>query len=512
MSIGASAGDGPRAQPAPLGADVERCFEPSEAAAASLETGEPSQRTLAQCHALIAQGRHGEALALLGERIGGMHGDAALMAGVLRGTVLVRSGAADSALAVLHAVRAQWPDASPHVRSELSLAIALAHYQRGKFDAVEKALAGVQASDGANYARTFMYRGYLALQRNDYSDAVNRFKGSLEVLDRSSAANVGMEEGIVRTMSLIAAELVDASLWSYIEQRARRCALFTGGVHSRRYGFQWARSLHYETHGRPGEALLAVRESVSAAPTAQFHLASLCQRATVLLRYNQRLACADAAMTIRDRFMALEPCSVKRWDHALIPLAVAEVLASAGDVSGAVAAMNAERHDTPAAYGWSDPIGAYRFHVQGILADAKGESFRARHCYRRAFGLYSELGFANRAMAVALSMTGAGPDARMLSYLEGHASELAADSWIRQRCVALNVPPRDSVAASLSRSDREVLALLVEGRSTAEISVLRNRTPQTVRNTISRLNGTFGVRNRQALVRECIRRKLFAPP
>jgi DNA-binding CsgD family transcriptional regulator len=146
-----------------------------------------------------------------------------------------------------------------------------------------------------------------------------------------------------------------------------------------------------------------------------------------------------------------------------------------------------------------------------MLAEAKGESLRAQHCYRRAFRLYADLGFVHRAMTVALQALEIDRDPAMLEYLDRHARGLTTESWIVRRCLALGTGQEEAMLKRLSRSDREVLMLLSEGRSTAEIAAQRNRTQQTVRNTISRLNHLFGVDNRQALLRECVRRKLFEP-
>ncbi|MBV8299622.1 MAG: helix-turn-helix transcriptional regulator [Candidatus Eremiobacteraeota bacterium] len=62
------------------------------------------------------------------------------------------------------------------------------------------------------------------------------------------------------------------------------------------------------------------------------------------------------------------------------------------------------------------------------------------------------------------------------------------------------------VQTPLSRAEREVLDLLLAGTSTREIALRRGRSEKTVRNTISSLLKTFGVKNRHELVVERMRR------
>ena len=352
-----------------------------------------------------------------------------------------------------------------------------------------------------------------AAQRRDI-DPLELYASAIDTSDyvsRMAPQVRRLVPAIGRLMSLIAIELLDGELWSYVEERAERYQLFAAGTVYAKFVFQYTRSIHAETHGRPRDALLAARDAARTASTAQERLLALCRRATVLLRYGERLAYDDLALSIRERFHALEPQSVRNWEVTAVPLAVAEVLALMGDIAGASSAAEfAMNGAMPSTDDWSAPTDAYRSHVAGMLAEAKGQSLRARHCYRRAFQRYADLGFAHRAIVVALHITKWNKDPALLGYLRRYSRGLLADSWIVRQCAALGALEHDAVLARVTSAEREVLALLVAGCSTAEIAARRNRTVQTVRNTISRLNHAFGVDNRQALVRECVRRKLFS--
>ena len=66
------------------------------------------------------------------------------------------------------------------------------------------------------------------------------------------------------------------------------------------------------------------------------------------------------------------------------------------------------------------------------------------------------------------------------------------------------------MVAELTQGERAVLEMMCEGKSTAEIADARNRSKQTIRNTVSRILAAFQVADRSALLRECLRRGIIA--
>ena len=63
--------------------------------------------------------------------------------------------------------------------------------------------------------------------------------------------------------------------------------------------------------------------------------------------------------------------------------------------------------------------------------------------------------------------------------------------------------------AKLTDVQREVLALICQGKSNPEIARLRNRSLHTVRNLVVRLFEIFEVKSREELAVECVRRGLM---
>ena len=115
------------------------------------------------------------------------------------------------------------------------------------------------------------------------------------------------------------------------------------------------------------------------------------------------------------------------------------------------------------------------------------------------------------ALLAALRLAQLNGDPALLAFVEGHARTLPASSWIRTESARFAAWRNDPSLAELTRAEREVLELLYEGKSTAEIAAVRGRSTQTIRNTVSKLLRTFAVDNRQGLVKECARRGAFPP-
>jgi DNA-binding CsgD family transcriptional regulator len=66
-------------------------------------------------------------------------------------------------------------------------------------------------------------------------------------------------------------------------------------------------------------------------------------------------------------------------------------------------------------------------------------------------------------------------------------------------------------ALRLTAVQREVLALICQGKSNPDIARLRKRSLHTIRNLVARLFVVFGVSSREELAVEAVRRGLYAP-
>jgi two-component system, NarL family, invasion response regulator UvrY len=86
-------------------------------------------------------------------------------------------------------------------------------------------------------------------------------------------------------------------------------------------------------------------------------------------------------------------------------------------------------------------------------------------------------------------------------YFVGRVAELAAE--------ALATPPQDEALASLSMRERQVMLLVVHGRSSAEVAAELHLSAKTVDTYRSRLMAKLGVPDVQGLVRFAVRAGLI---
>ena len=371
------------------------------------------------------------------------------------------------------------------------------------------------------YARALEARGWIAKVRNDFSAAVAAFEASLAQLERCRQFDRFLEANLVTTLGYIAVELLDSPRWAAVQERARRVRWDARGLEYYRFWFEMNRSMADEIEGKPREALQAARDAAAGAPSGAFRLFAECRRAAVLFSYGELLGFGDLAASIRAEFEAIDLRLLHAFEEINLPVVVAETLALIGDGPGAAAALRRLDTLSPAqlALLHDEPMKrAYLTFVEGLVADANRDAFRARHRYRDAFRAFTAIGMTRRAVLAALRLGELNGDDDALAYVEERVRTLPPPSWIRARSSRLAAWETDALLAELTRAEREVLLLLYEGKSTAEIAALRGRSTQTIRNTVSKLLQMFAVDNRQALIKECASRGAFraaasaAPP
>jgi DNA-binding CsgD family transcriptional regulator len=435
-------------------------------------------------------------------------------AAALLGTAYSRSGDVERGLATLHEAARVTAAADAATRSEVALGIALSHYQRRDLAAAEDALRGVDPACGMTYARALECRGWIAKTRNDFSAAVAAFDASLGQLDRIPEKNPFLEANVVATLAYIAVELLDFERWEAVMERAERVPWDSSGLEYYRFWLEMTRSMADEIVGRPRAALQAARNAAAYAPSAAFRLFAECRRAAVLFSYGELLGFEDLAAAIRAELASVDLRLLHAFEEINLPVVVAETLALIGDGAGAAAALHRLDTMTPSqlALLHDEPMKrAYFAFVEGLVADAGHDSFRAQHRYREALRGFTAIGMARRVLLAALRLAGLTREPALLALVRERARALPAASWIRAQSARLSAWSEDPLLAGLTRAEREVLELLYEGKSTAQIAAARGRSAQTIRNTVSKLLRAFAVDNRQALIKECAARGAFPP-
>ena len=495
-----------------LDGDAERCLALCDRVESDGAASEDAVALL-RARALLRLRRAPEAIAFLSERFGAAaeHG-AKPVATMLLGTALVRSGDIERGLAALHDARRNAGAADIALCSEISLGIALARYNAGDLVDAEAELDRVDARSEIVYARALELRGWIAKRRGDFSAAAERFESALAQFDRSRQRDRFSEASVVTALGNIAVELLDEARWDAMRRRGERIAWGGEAMAYYRFWHEMNRSMGDETYGRPREALHAARKAAASAPSDAFRIFAHCRRAAVLLAYDELLGYEDLAATIRAEFDAIDIGALRAFEEINLPAVVVATLASIGDAAGAASAL--ERLNALSAAQLvvltDEPLErGYLTYVEALVADANGDTFSAQHGYGDALRAFREAGAIRRAVLAALRLVDLNADESAQRYVDAQVAPLPAESWLRVRAAKASERRDDPLFADLTRAEREVLELLYEGRSTADIAAIRARSPQTIRNTVSRLLKAFGVDNRAALISECRRRSLF---
>ena len=471
-----------------------------------------SQLALLRARALLRLGRPHEAVAVV-SGVFIAHGtlDASLTARMLLGQAYVRLGEYERGLSVLEEAYRGADAAHPTVRSEVALNVGLGYYGLGKLDEADAALQLVSDRADIVHARALEYRGWVALARFDFAAATRLFIEALRRLDACRHYDRFLEANAIQAVAILAAERFDRTAWIFAEPRAERFDWSAEGLAQPRFGIAISGSMLFEADGRIADALLAAREAESAAPSPAYALVAQVRRAAVLRAVDERFAHADLVGAVRRELDRLDVAAL-HGDARDLPFALAEEVAYAGDVPGARALVK-RCDDLPQPSGVTVAPGdpresARRVFLEAVIADAAGDQREAHAHYQRAFQLYHRLGWERRALQAALRLGELTGQTYLLEYADRTLRKLSAGSPFRTR---RNHPVlADPDVAGLSRTERAVLMMLCDGKTTVEIAQARARSKQTIRNTISRILTSFGVADRPALLRECLRRGIIA--
>ncbi len=473
-----------------------------------------SQLALLRARALLRVQRPDDAIKVVGDAFVA-HGtlDASLTARMLLGTAYVRRGDHRHGIAILEEAQRAGPHAHPTIRSEIALSIAFGYYCLRQLEDAEHALDLISSDADIVHARALEHRGWIAIARSDFATATDNFSGSIRRLDDCRHYDRFLEAQSIFALSMLAAERLDRPTWLFAEHRSDRFDWSASGLVAPQFWVRNYTSMMYEADGRIGEALRLAGDAEQLAGSSVLRLFAQCRRAAILRGVGERFAHADLVRTLRRELDTVEEATLQ-GDHQLIPLSVAEEVAYTGDVVGARALLkryDAQGSPSTATALANDPrLNASRAFVDGVVADAAGDRQQAHHSFRQAFQVFKRIGYERRALLAALRLGEITGQTYLLDYVDRTLRKVSDHSPLRARARRHNPLLKDPIAAELSSTERAVLEMMCEGKSTAEIADARSRSKQTIRNTVSRILTAFAVSDRSSLLRECLRRGIIA--
>ena len=490
--------------------DFQRCLELAD----FLAHRKPEQRrdiSLLQARALLRLRRFDDAVDVLrGAFPDDDSLDASLTAQMLLGAAYVRRGDVAQGLSLLERTQHAALEGHPAIRSEIALHRALGHYARRELASAELAIAGVSRGSDIVYARAAELQGWIAMARADYDAATEHFCTALRRIDACRHRDAFLEANVLQALAFLAPDRFDWQTWSLIESRLLLLEWSTKELALPRFWIALAASTIEELEGRTLDALRSAGTAERLAPSPGFRVLARTRRAAISRAAGEPLAHRDHTASARAQFERLD---VRRLsgDERYLPLALADEVAYAGDLEGARALVELHRArgaDSPLTSLMGDVrLTAQLRAVEAKIAELAGERDAAHRAYAEAFRTFRKIGFTRRAVIVALRLAPLSGHGYLYEYAVRSTRTLPPSSWMRLALREREDLYTDETARKLTNAQREILLLVCEGKSNAEIAALRGRSVHTIRNAIAAMFRIFEVDSRTALAAEYHRRR-----
>jgi DNA-binding CsgD family transcriptional regulator/tetratricopeptide (TPR) repeat protein len=435
--------------------------------------------------------------------------DEDVTAQMVAGEIAVRSGEVRHGLDILRAAEARSSRAHRTIRQELALDLALAHYCLHEFDVAEQLLATIPPDADLVHARAIQYHGWIAFARGATETARVRFVDALRALDAGNYRDRYLEASCVRVLAHLAAERMDRPTWEFVRKRRVAIDWSAKNLIEPHYFIAYcAATYELDAEGNAVSAAREARHAEELAPNEAFRVQARCKRAAIAHAVGEPVARHDHLDAAAELFATLD-LSKLAGDEKVVPLILAEELA---DCRPSDALLLIDRYlslspPAPMRISAQSPLGeAYRYFVEGHAMENAGRRNEAIRAYRTAFETFRRCTYTRRAVMSALALWRLTGDQRYAKYASTATRALSSRSALRQK-VAHQIAP----AIRLTAVQREVIALICQGKSNPEIARLRKRSLHTVRNLVARLFELFEVQSREQLAVECVRRGLYSP-
>jgi len=487
--------------------DYERCLHLCD----GVRFGDPETRChvgLLRARALLRLDRPADALGALTDVAPLVTGtDEALTHQMLTGEAQVRSGQLELGLTLLRNAQRGASHAHPTIRSEIALNIGLAHYGRQEWVAAERALKLVEKNADLVYARAIQFRAWIAFSRGALERAAKLFVLSLSTLNHCRHYDRFFEANCVRALAHLALERLDPRLWTIVDKRRAGLDWSSNGLSHPRFHLAYcAAAYRLDVEGSALEAAREARQAERTAPSDALRVQSTCKRASIARYTGEVHSHIDHLESACETLAELDVASFS-GDETVVPLVIAEELASADSAEAravfdkycglaAISPMRQLAH--------TSATETYRQFVEAMIYERCGDDREAIQRYRKVVRKFRESGFPRRAVMAALRLVNLTGDRSALSYADAATAHLSPSSWMR-----LQIEARKAPQVRLTALQREVLALICEGKSNPDIARARNRSLHTVRNMVARLFEIFEVKSRERLAVECVRRGLY---
>lgn len=409
------------------------------------------------------------------------------------------------------------PQAS-QLRMELAYQSGVALWMERKLDDAERQLKPVLAAHDSNsYVDALVLSGALYAARGRLENQASRLLEALRVVLSTQTIDVYRWGHLTSQLALLSRELPNQSIRNAAFEQVDEVP-WTEDLAEPRYialrGVGWRRALE----GDYFNAFRYLKQAGIAAPTLPWRVLASCDRAYLAtslgearwaeqeLREAAELADQVEWRAIggEERFALVLLAELYAPLDGALALSYLARFQETGDRYYAVLSSNADRR--------VEGMLAYSL---GYVQEHLGDAEEAEELYRKAFTIYSDIGYDWRAARAAMGLSQANHDR---SWLDVAAKKLKPYplSWLATRLKALAPldasSPRPAetaikrrTAEELTPAQAEVYELLLSGGPTREIAKKLGRSEFTVRNHIKAIFKKLKVNSRAALLSAAFR-------
>lgn len=367
----------------------------------------------------------------------------------------------------------------------------------------------VDAPHAAYRGRGFVLLGWVRAGKN--GDAHGQTREYLRALDEFDAVPAPDMRLRVNTLLTLAALARDLGLES-VAQRVRTAyeAMHPASGMRVQY-FKLTRILGWidALSGNELAALRRFRQAADTAPNDLWRVQCMSDRATLARATGERTFALDQLYGAHDLASRLSWNDAVEEDRITL-LSLAELF---GDVDGALAQRYLAQFrslrtplDRRMGFANDSRVRGLEAYSSGMALLRLGESQAARHMLAEAYDIFQKFDYGWRAALAALGIHKATQDPHWLGTAR-KAIKRWPKSWIARELRDVQQSQAPEEEAMVTRAQRPILRLLLEGRRNADIASALGKSPNTVRNHIAEIFRTFDVRSRSELIAQLSRRK-----
>jgi DNA-binding CsgD family transcriptional regulator len=349
-------------------------------------------------------------------------------------------------------------------------------------------------------ARARILLSWVALRRGEILRQVDELQKALDELDATDAPDQYVRANALVTLALLCFELP----LHEVNDRARSIfeeMRWTSALQLERFHVTRSIAGINELEGNELAAFSGFKKASKLAPSDQWSILCYLDRAQLARSTGERIFAREQLQEAHEIAQRISWNEATGEERAAL-LVLAELFA---DDEPAIAEQYLVRYRTISSavipilsYGTDPRVKGFEAYSQGVAWLRLGDVSEAKQVLSESWAIFEQFNYDWRAALCALALHDVTSDRRWLSRA-ARKIQPWPHSWIARRI-------NEASNASVLRLDRippakrQVLELVRAGKRNSEIAGLLGRSPNTVRNQLSELFTSFGVKSRAELV------------